>query len=365
MRLADLRTPCAVVDLDVVERNTARMSARIRALGADLRAHVKTHKTVEAARLQVRGHSGAITVSTLAEARFFAAAGFRDITWAFPLPIDRIPEVAELSREVDRLNVLVDHAATVDALEAHGGRFHALLEFDCGDGRSGVDPAGDEALRLATRLAGSRSIAFEGILTHAGQSYACRSAEEIRRIARAEVASARGFAARLRETGLEVRTVSIGSTPTMNHVDDLAGITEVRPGNYVFHDAFQAAIGSCRREDCAFSVLATVAGAYPSRGELIVNAGALALSKDGGPVHVDPACGYGFVAGRPGLRMFTLSQEHGQIRASRPSEVEGLGPGSRLRIVPNHSCLSAACFDRYAVVRGDEVVGEWIPTKGW
>ncbi len=178
------------------------------------------------------------------------------------------------------------------------------------------------------------------------------------------------FADRLRRAGIEVPEVSVGSTPTMSVVDDLTGITEIRPGNYAFFDAFQAAIGSCRVRDCAFTVLATVIGCYPEAGRLVLDAGALALSRDPGPTHVDPDCGSGRVCGLDGgelegLRLVSLSQEHGIVTVAPPARASDLPIGTRLRIVPNHSCLAAACFDRYHVADGDRIVDEWRPVRGW
>lgn len=365
-----LATPCALVDLDAVERNTSRMAERMARLGVRLRPHVKTHKTIEAAKLQVRGHFGGITVSTLAEARFFADAGFRDITWAFPLPPDRVDDVAALSAKA-RVNVLVDHEDALAAIEARGARLPAFLKVDCGDHRAGVDPSKPESVAFAARLARSRHVEFLGLLTHAGHSYECRTVGEIRDVARQERDVVVGFADRLRSKGIEVREVSVGSTPTMAHVERLDGVTETRPGNYVFYDAFQAAIGSCAIEDCAFSVLATVAGNYPAQGKLIVTAGALALSKDAGPRHIDPECGYGVIASADGsvrvphLRLRDLSQEHGQVYGRNAADIVEFPVGARLRIIPNHSCLAAACHDTYVVVRRGEVVAEWRPVRGW
>lgn len=347
----------------------------MRRLGARLRPHVKTHKCVEAARLQTRGHFGGITVSTLAEARYFARGGFRDITWAFPLPIPRIPEAAELARSVDRLNLTLDNPAALDALEAFaasrpGPRFPVFLEIDCGDHRAGVDPADPGAVALARRLAGSPAVEFRGILTHAGHSYAARDAEGIRAVAREERDAAVRFASMLRAEGVSVPEVSVGSTPTMSLADNLDGVTEARPGNYVFFDVFQAAIGSCALEDAAFSVLTTVVGSYPSRNRMIVDAGALALSKDAGPRHVAEDAGYGAIFDLAGarlgeLRLVKLSQEHGQIEGVEPLRFDRYPVGSRLRIVPNHSCLAAALYDRYHVVQEGRVVAEWKPVRGW
>lgn len=369
-----LATPCALVDLDRLKRNAAAMSQQARRLGVRLRPHVKTHKCVEAARIQTAGEHGGITVSTLAEARAFAGAGFTDITWAVPVALDRLDECAELVRRSDRFRMLVDHPRAVSELEAfaaaEGLCFEVLLEVDCGHHRSGVDPDDPGAVRVAASIEGSPRLTLAGILTHAGQSYRCGSRAGAAEVTRHERDVMVAFAGRLRAAGVPVGEVSVGSTPTVTAAEDLAGVTEVRPGNYLFFDVFQAAIGSCRLDEVAFSVLATVLGAYPERRELVVNAGALALSKDPGPVHVDPSCGFGAIVEAdsqrpiPGLRAISLSQEHGVLHRDRPLD-PSWQPGSRLRILPNHSCLAAACFDRFHVARGNEIIDEWRPVRGW
>jgi len=374
MTIEQLSTPCAMVDLDRLERNATAMSERARRLGVRLRPHVKTHKCIEAARLQTAGGHAGITVSTLAEAHAFAAAGFRDITWAVPVALDRLDDCSDLARRTEHFRLLVDHPDAVAGLEAFAAaqslRFEVLLEVDCGHHRSGVDPDDPEAVRVAASIGASPHLALAGILTHAGQSYHCRSRAEAAEVARHERDVMAAFAGRLRAAGISVGEISVGSTPTVTAAEDLSGVTEVRPGNYLFFDAFQAAIGSCRLDEVAFSVLATVLGAYPERRELVVNAGALALSKDPGPIHVDPSCGYGVVVDPSdqhpiaGLRVVSISQEHGVLHSDRPLE-PSWQPGSRLRILPNHACLAAACFDRYQVVRGAELVDEWRPVRGW
>jgi len=374
VHIEELPTPCAVVDLDRLERNCERMSERMRSLGVRLRPHVKTHKCAEAARLQVRGHFGGVTVSTLAEARAFAAAGFADITYAVPIAPARIAEAAALARGIERLALLVDHEAVAGELEAcaaaQGVRLAVLLKVDCGYHRAGVDPTSETALALAARLSRSPYLDFRGVLTHAGHAYRARDAAAATVIAAQERDVTVAFAERARAAGIEIAEVSVGSTPTMCAAADLTGVTEARAGNYAFFDAFQAAIGSCTLADVAFFVLATVIGSYPARGELLLDAGALALSKDEGPRHVDPECGYGLlvhaVSRRPrrGLKLAALTQEHGQVRGA--AETVAAQPiGTKVLVVPNHSCLAAALHERYAVVRGDTVIGEWRPVRGW
>jgi D-serine deaminase-like pyridoxal phosphate-dependent protein len=371
----EIRTPAALVDLDRLEANTARMAERVRRLGAKLRPHVKTHKCVEAARLQVRGHFGGITVSTLAEARAFGDAGFRDITYAVPIATSRLEEAVEIGRSIQALHLLLDHEATLEAMascaRAKGVRMSAFLKVDCGYHRAGVDPEKEESVALAVRMARSREVDFRGILTHAGHSYHAHDREEIRAFAESERAVMARFADRLTQAGAPPKDVSVGSTPTLSVGESLEGVTEARPGNYVFYDRFQSAIGSCELESAAFTVLATVLSHYPDRNELLIDAGGLALSRDEGPTHLDPDCGFGEVFSADGtkrlgnLRIYSLSQEHGKLRGLDPIDYGTLPIGSRLRIVPNHSCLSAALFERYHVFRGPSPVAEWRPVRGW
>jgi D-serine deaminase-like pyridoxal phosphate-dependent protein len=373
--VSDLKTPCAVVDLPVLRRNCDAMRERAVRLGVRLRPHVKTHKCVEVARVQHGGALGPVTVSTLAEARAFVAAGFDDLTYAVPVPFDALPEASGLLVRGNRLNLLFDSAEALRAIEATGAargvRFPLFLKVDCGYHRAGVDPEREEGIALARAASSSPRVEFRGILTHSGQAYACRTRSEAAAVAEHERAVMVEFAGRLHSAGIDVSEVSVGSTPACAAAEHYEGVTEIRPGNYAFYDAYQAAIGSCGLPDAlAFTVLATVIGAYPERGQVVLNAGALALSKDPGPVHVEPNCGYGVVcdlSGRPlrGVRLDALSQEHGEASVAAPDLLESLPVGTRVRVVPNHSCLAAACFDRYHVMEGGEVVDEWIPARGW
>jgi D-serine deaminase-like pyridoxal phosphate-dependent protein len=364
-----------LVDLEALERHCARMSARADRLRVKLRPHVKTHKCVDIARIQTRGHSGAITVSTMAEARAFASAGFTDVIYAVPVPFPAIPEAAALRRLGVQLKLLLDHETTLWELESFGSAqgvfFSVLLKVDCGYHRAGVDPERSESVAFAERVARSPHLKLEGVLTHAGHAYTCRSREEVRAVAERERAVMARFAARLRTAGVLVSEVSAGSTPTCCVAEDWTGVTEIRPGNYVFFDAFQQAMGNCSLEDAlAFTVLASVIGHYPERGALLLNAGALALSKDAGPVHLDPGCGFGIACdllGKPipGLKMTCLSQEHAEVSVPAREIFDRFPVGAPIRIIPNHSCLAAACFERYLVLRGGEVVDEWRTERGW
>jgi D-serine deaminase-like pyridoxal phosphate-dependent protein len=360
--MRDLTTPAFLLDVERVQRNCDRMREKAYASGVAFRPHVKTHKTIEIGRMQHGGRTGPITVSTLAEAEFFADAGFDDITYAVPISPEKLPRAAALAKRIVRLNVLIDSERALRAIEASGFEFDVLLKIDCGYHRAGVDPDDPDSERLAIAMRDSPAVHFQGMLTHAGHSYNAKNADDIRHIAAAESEAVARFRAILGNDDL-VR--SIGSTPTASVVDRFAGCDEVRPGNYVFFDAFQATIGSCAMEDVAVSVLTTVVGCYAERNALIVDAGALALSKDAGPDHIEPRFGFGIVCDaelRPlPLRVIAVSQEHGKIEG----DVARYPVGTLLRIIPNHSCLTAAMYDRYYALEGGKIVGEWRPVRGW
>src|SRR5687767_4439480 len=236
--------------------------------------------------MQHGGEQGSLTVSTMAEAEFFADHGCNDITYAVPVAPERLERAAALSSRI-RFNLLIDHPDAFQAVEQFGNglgtRLSVFLKVDCGYHRAGVDPDDPASLELARRMAQSKALNFAGLLTHAGHSYHARTVDEIRHIAKEEAAALTRFREKL---GIKLPR-SVGSTPTASIVEKFEDCDEVRPGNYVFYDAFQATLGACRLEDVAVSVLTSVIGAYPSQNKLLVDAGALALSKDLGPNHLD------------------------------------------------------------------------------
>lgn len=362
MHIDDVSTPALLLDLDRLEANLERMADRTRELGVRLRPHAKTHKCVEIARRQRELGAPGLTVSTLHEARVFADHGFDDMTWAFPVIPSRISEAAALSRDVT-LRVVVDSPEALDALVRERHPFRVMLQVDCGYGRVGVDPYGDRAVELAGRISDAGRLHFDGILTHSGHGYDARGAEELAAIAEEERSVMEGFAIRLRDEGIEVPAVSVGSTPATSRARDLTGVTEARPGNYAFYDYTQCVIGSCEPADCALTVLSTVISSPEGGDHCVCDAGALSLSQDSGPRDTElPTMGeiyddYGEGTLREDVRLTKLSQEHGTVSASLPV-------GERIRILENHSCLTVACFDEYHVVRGDEVVDRWKIWRG-
>ena len=371
MNLNTIKTPGLVLDLTRVRRNAARMSDVAKRNNVCLRPHIKTHKCIEVAKLQTDGHDGAITVSTLAEARAFAKRGFSDITYGVPIERGKFEDAVEILKGRVKLNLLTDDAETVKALDEAAGKvgvkFDVFLKIDCGTHRVGVEPDTNEALEIPRKISDSPNLHFAGILTHAGHSYDVKTKEQILDVARHERDVMAALAEKLRGDGIEVPTVSIGSTPTMSTVDHLNGIDEIRPGNYIFFDNYQATLGSCSFEDTALTVLAAVV--HKDQKKLVVDAGAIALSKDRGPVGLDPSCGYGRVldleGAATGMRVTGMSQEHGEIEANGSKSFEQFKVGDRVRILANHSCLTAAQHSHYNVIENGNIVDRWEIHRGW
>lgn len=356
--LDEIETPSLVIDLDILERNLRRMALRMRKLKVGMRPHFKTHKSLEIAEIQSELQAVGFTVATLAEARALLDDGYRDLTWAFPLILSKAPRL-DGYLDYGTVRLVVDSPEAIAALEEAAREepnlpFHAWLKVDCGYHRAGVDPESPVAVDLARRLADSEHLHFDGILSHSGHAYHVRGRSELLRVAEEERQVMVGCAERLHRSGIEVPGVSIGSTPAMSVVENLEGVTEVRPGNYVFYDYTQCEIGSCEIGDCALTVLSSVVSSQPGARHSVIDAGALSLSKDLGPEWAEPCFGriFGDYEAKeldPELRVASVSQEHGIVE--RPLPV-----GSRLRILPNHSCLTIPGFDRYVVVRGERVV---------
>jgi len=353
MNIADLDTPSVVVDLDVLERNVGRMAERAGETGVRLRPHAKTHKIPEVARLQLAAGARGISLAKTGEAEVFAAAGFDDVFLAYPVV------GAEKARRLLALSDRVRLAVGTDGVEGAsslGGVFHpagrrldVLLKVDCGYHRVGVSP--ESAVEVARRIADLPGISVRGVFTHAGHAYLATTREEVDAIARQEGEILAATAQVLRGAGLPVEEVSVGSTPTARGAMAVEGVTECRPGNYVYHDASQVSLGTCGIGDCAMTVLATVVS-VPATDRAVLDCGSKTLSSDA--LRPRPS-GHGWILGRKS-RIDKLTEEHGVVRVEAG---ESFRVGEKVRILPNHACVVSNLHDRIVVARGDRVEGEW------
>lgn len=371
--LTDLITPAALLDAARLDRNIATMQARATTLGVRLRPHVKTTKCWPVVQRQLAAGAAGITVSTLKEAGQFFAAGVADILYAVGIVPGKLAAAQALRERGCRLTLILDSVEAAEALVAHGRqqghRFDVMIEIDTDGARAGLAPDAPALPTVAGVLAegGARLL---GVMTHCGASYGCRSEAELVAMAEQERARCVAAAEALRAAGHACPEVSVGSTPTALLARRLDGVTELRAGVYAFHDLVMHGLGVCRTEDIALSVLTTVIGHRHDRGWVLVDAGWMAMSRDLGRGD----CGYGWVcdeagAPLPGLLMSAANQEHGIVsRADGRVDTtlaERLPVGTRLRVLPNHACATAAQFERYAVLDGGAVAEHWSRFGGW
>lgn len=374
--MAECVTPALVVNRPGLLRNIERMDQRARRLDVMLRPHLKTAKCIDIARLLHSDISTGITVSTLKEAEYFFSHGIRDILYAVSIAPAKLARVAKLNQAGACIQIVVDLPETaqrvVSAAREHGTSFDVLIEIDVDGHRAGIEPTDPALLDIARILHKAEETRLLGVMTHAGEAYACTNTKEL--AAHAEIERSRCVAAaeRLRQLEIPCPVVSVGSTPTALCADNLSGVTELRAGVYVFFDLFQAGLGVCETADISLSVLTSVISHKHSHQRLIVDAGGLALSKDHSTSlqHNDP--GYGLVMSAadglliPGLRVESVDQEHGIIQLKDPADFSRFPVGSQLRILPNHACMTAAAHDQYLVADDSGQIGEtWTRCNGW
>jgi len=364
--LAGIDTPCLVVDRGKVAANAERLKSRLAKLGVPLRLHVKTAKSLAATDVVLGAGRPPITVSTLREAEQFFDGGYRDILYAVGFAPHKQARARKLIDRGAQLTVVTDSLETARGIS----NARVLIEIDTDGHRAGVKPDSEALIPLARALRDSGNT-VAGVMTHAGESYNSRGDAALRAMAEQERSGAVRAATRLREAGFDAPVVSVGSTPTAHHAENLSGVTEVRAGVFVFFDLVMAGIGVCRVEDIALSVLATVNGYRADKGWTLIDAGWMALSRDRGTAKQPLDQGYGVVCdidGRPipDLIVVDSHQEHGIIAHRSGGKAPALPVGTRLRILPNHACATGAQHDGYHVVdAGREVLERWERFNGW
>ncbi|MGB2715520.1 MAG: alanine racemase [Vicinamibacterales bacterium] len=357
MTLASLRTPSVLIDQQKLERNIERMQAAVDARQIRLRPHAKTHKSTDIAHIQVARGAVGICCAKLGEAEIFANAGIADIRVPYPLnPANASRVLVLLNRThfsfiVDDLTVarewsriFVEAGTTVDV----------LVKVDVGLHRCGIDPEADGAADFIARVAELPGLTFRGLLSHAGHSYGAVSDAEIAAIAATEARLLTTLKEKAGHAGVQVDEVSVGSTPTARYSVREAGITELRPGNYVYYDRTQVELGSASWDDCALTVLSRVVS-RPVPDRLIFDAGSKTLTTDLARGAGDVG-GFGVVlesldSTQPdrGLLIERLSEEHATVRVRGESTLK---PGDLVRIVPNHACVVSNMVDDAWLVSG-------------
>ena len=350
MQLNELDTPSLLVDLEKLESNISTMASLAKKQGVALRPHTKTHKCPEIAKMQLDAGASGITCAKIGEAEVMADAGIEDILIANEIIGDqKLRRLIELAKKV-RLCVALDGEFGAknlnQVLEEANESIDVMIEINCGQNRCGVLP-GEPALRLAKTITDLHQINLRGLLTHGGHAYNQKTENGIREVGLNEGRVMVETAQLLRKNGIEVDEISVGSTPAAKYCSQVEGVTEIRPGTYVFNDLTQVKLFSCSLKNCALSVLATVIS-RPAKDRVVVDAGKKALTSDS--LNRDSGDGgYGLICDKD-VYVTRLSEEHGIIETEVDFEI-----GEKVRIIPNHACVVVNMFDEMFGISNGQV----------
>ncbi|NLN15776.1 MAG: alanine racemase [Firmicutes bacterium] len=349
-----VETPALLLDLDVMEKNISRMADLARRGGVSFRPHIKTHKSLPIAHRQLLQGARGVTAATLAEAELMAQGGIRDILLAYPpvgsLKLKRLLDLAawiHLTVALDSMEVAGPLAA---ACRERGMTLDVYLKIDTGLGRTGKSPEG--AVELARELKQLEPLQVVGIMSHCGFAYGRKGAEELARIAREDGELMVQTKEALEKIGIPIREVSVGSTPTCWTGELVPGVTEIRPGTYVFNDASNVLLGIVGEEDCAAAVLATVIS-RPTPRRVVIDAGSKSVAKEASSL----GPGFGIVKNLPGAVLERVYEEHGVIEL--PADSPEPAVGDLLAIIPNHICPVVNLFSQYILLRQGKIAGYW------
>jgi D-serine deaminase-like pyridoxal phosphate-dependent protein len=362
MNWPDIQKPTLLLDEQRAWRNIQRMAEKAHAQGIRLRPHFKTHQSAEIGEWFRQQGVNAITVSSVDMAQYFARHGWDDITIAFPANLRQMEGINDLARAI-RLGVLVDSVATAAALrERLSAPVDVWIEIDEGTGRTGI-PWGrvEESLQVAAALRTGAPLRLQGLLTHTGRAYRAASEGEIRQMYAETVERMNHIRQRLNQHGYAPLEVSVGDTPSCTLAADLGSVDEIRPGNFVFYDAQQLALGVCQADDVAVAVACPVVGVYPDRQEAALYGGAVHLTKDTVGMDGRPAYGLiafpadnGWGAPIPGAYVARLTQEHGVVHIPEPT-IRQVKVGDLLCVLPAHVCLVVSALREYKTLAGKSI----------
>lgn len=353
-----LETPALLVEEAVLEANLDQMQELANDNGIALRPHIKTHKCPKLAHKQLQKGAQGIAVATLQEAEAMVESGITDIHLANEIATDQqIAHFLALREKVD-IACTVDHPDQLKAINEQASRkdlsVPVLIEVNTGLNRAGVEDEAD-AVRLGRQVEALPNLEFRGLMTHAGQAYGAANRQEVEAIGKKEGKKLVATAEVMRQSGLEVKVVSVGSTPTAPFAARVKGITELRVGNYIVNDGIQLTLGVAQQNACALSVLTSVIS-RPTASRVITDSGTKSLTSDQGAHGNTAIKGFGKVIGKAG-HMDRLSEEHGVIENIDSSQYH---MGEKLRILPNHACPVFNLFSKAYLVNGDELVDELL-----
>lgn len=371
--------PTLLLNQEKMVRNLQKMTEKAAASGVVFRPHMKTHQSAEIGQ-KFKAHGvRAITVSNFGMAEQFADAGWDDITVAFPVNIRRIDTINRLADRIS-LHLLIESEEVLSFLKKEvragvhkrgAGQVGIWIKIDTGYGRTGIPAHEIETInRLASSVENTgNQLRFEGLLTHAGHTYHARTREEVLSINHDSIARLLELKRELLKRGLRKVLLSVGDTPSCSIADDFHNVDEIRPGNFIFYDATQWTIGSCRFEEIAVAVACPVVAKHSERNEIVIHGGAVHLSKEALTLRNGNGCGrvvYGFIAekGHSGSLQWggviedayvsALSQEHGIIKAPL-KYFEETSIGDLVYVIPVHSCLTVNLLGGFLTTEGKKI----------
>ncbi len=354
----DLLTPYLSLDIDILENNIRTMAQKAKEKSVKLRPHIKAHKMPQIALRQMEAGAVGVTVATLGEAEVMIEAGIKDIFVAYQIVgKEKILRLLDLAQKAG-ITVAVDNKINAAELNEWAGKRNILLpvmiEIDTGLRRCGLLP-GPHVIDFVKELQEFSHLEVRGLFTHAGHAYGSNS-EHIPQIGMEEGRQMVELARSLKDIGLEGLEISVGSTPTALYNLQVPGVTEIRPGNYVFYDAIQVGLRTARIEQCALQVVSMVIS-RPAKDRLVIDAGSKTFALDKGAHGMSVVQGFGIIRGYPHLLLERLSEEHGIIK------VTGEGPlpelGEKLYIVPNHACTAVNLANEVVVLKNGLPYDKW------
>ncbi|MGF2614540.1 D-TA family PLP-dependent enzyme [Rossellomorea vietnamensis] len=357
-KMTSLDTPTLLLDYQKLLKNINEIASFAKENNLAYRPHIKTHKSVDIAKLQLQAGAVGITTATIPEAEAMAAGGIRDILIAHPISSpQKIKRCINLLERGVKLKIIVDSKEQLvylqKELEHTPFTLEVWIKINSGLNRCGVEP-GKDALKLAKEIMANTNLMLGGILTHAGHSYGASSSDQIEKIGLQEGQAVVESAEECEKAGIPIPVRSVGSTPTYKISGKVPGITEIRPGNAVFFDAIQVGLGVAAIENCALTVLASVVGVHPDR--IVFDTGSKTLCLDKGAHGNESVKGFGHVVGHPEITIERLSEEHGVgVVAGETS----LKLNDKVQIIPNHACTVANMFEEYVVYEGGKGIGVW------
>ncbi|MFP4528993.1 MAG: alanine racemase [Candidatus Kapaibacterium sp.] len=348
-------TPALIIERSVLENNLLKMQHTAEMNVINLRPHIKTHKMPRLAAMQIDHGAIGIACAKLGEAEIIAAAGIDNIQIANIITgQQKIERLIRLNERISRLSVCVDSPESASELSkafAELKPIRVLIEVDSGFHRAGIESF-DKIAELARDIISMPGIEFEGIMTHAGHAYAAPNPREVRRVGLQEGKLMSDLKIFLEVRRIPCRVVSVGSTPTARWCSRGREVTELRAGNYIFHDMIQVMLGSCKIEDCALNVLSTVIS-VPTEDRAVIDAGSKALGLDLGGHGNTSLSGHGYIYNKD-AEIVRLSEEHGVLRTGE----DNFKYGERIRIIPNHACAVVNLYDRAYLVDKEEIIEE-------